>query len=63
MYSFTDLIHYLRARFHLRRIRCISREESASPATGSAAAHKLESTPDEIQEMLARTGFPAPARS
>src|SRR4051794_10282221 len=34
--------YFLRARFHLRRIRCISGEESASPATGSAAAHKLE---------------------
>jgi len=34
--------YFLRARFHLRRIKCICREESASPATGSAAAHKLE---------------------
>jgi 2-oxoglutarate dehydrogenase E1 component len=34
--------YFLRARFNLRRIKCICREESASPATGSAAAHKLE---------------------
>ena len=34
--------YFLRARFNLRRIKCISREESASPATGSASAHKLE---------------------
>jgi len=34
--------YFLRARFNLRRIKCICREESASPATGSAAAHKIE---------------------
>jgi len=34
--------YYLRARYSLRRIACVSRVESASPATGSAAAHKYE---------------------
>jgi 2-oxoglutarate dehydrogenase E1 component len=34
--------YYLRARYSLRRISCASRPESASPATGSAAAHRVE---------------------
>jgi len=34
--------YYLRARYSLRRITCVSRAESASPATGSAAAHRYE---------------------
>jgi 2-oxoglutarate dehydrogenase E1 component len=34
--------YYLRARYSLRRISCVSRAESASPATGSAAAHRYE---------------------
>ena len=34
--------YYLRARYSLRRIACVSRPESASPATGSAAAHRYE---------------------
>jgi 2-oxoglutarate dehydrogenase E1 component len=34
--------YYLRARYSLRRISCVSRPESASPATGSAAAHRYE---------------------
>src|SRR5207248_11003799 len=34
--------YYLRARYSLRRISCVSRPESASPATGSAAAHRVE---------------------
>ena len=34
--------YYLRARYSLRRISCASRAESASPATGSAAAHRVE---------------------
>ncbi len=28
--------------WHGRRIKCVAREESASPATGSAAAHRRE---------------------
>jgi len=34
--------YYLRARYSIRRISCVSRPESASPATGSAAAHRVE---------------------
>jgi 2-oxoglutarate dehydrogenase E1 component len=34
--------YYLRARYSLRRISCVSRPESASPATGSTAAHRVE---------------------
>jgi 2-oxoglutarate dehydrogenase E1 component len=34
--------YYLRARYSLRRISCVSRPESASPATGSAGAHRVE---------------------
>jgi 2-oxoglutarate dehydrogenase E1 component len=34
--------YYLRARYSIRRISCVSRAESASPATGSAAAHRVE---------------------
>jgi 2-oxoglutarate dehydrogenase E1 component len=51
--------YYLRARYSLRRIACVSRPESASPATGSAAAHRLE------QQLLLDQAFgdvPVPAR-
>jgi 2-oxoglutarate dehydrogenase E1 component len=49
--------YYLRARYSLRRISCVSRAESASPATGSAAAHRYE------QQLLMDQAFgdaPAP---
>ena len=49
--------YYLRARYSLRRISCVSRPESASPATGSAAAHRVE------QQLLMDQAFgDAPAR-
>jgi 2-oxoglutarate dehydrogenase E1 component len=51
--------YYLRARYSLRRISCVSRPESASPATGSAAAHRYE------QQLLMDQAFgdaPVPAR-
>jgi 2-oxoglutarate dehydrogenase E1 component len=48
---------YLRARFSLRRITCVSRPESASPATGSASSHKYE------QQLLVDQAFgDAPVR-
>jgi 2-oxoglutarate dehydrogenase E1 component len=43
--------YYLRARYSLRRISCVSRPESASPATGSAAAHRVE------QQLLVDQAF------
>ena len=52
--------YYLRARYSLRRISCVSRPESASPATGSAAAHRYE------QQLLMDQAFgdaPASARA
>jgi 2-oxoglutarate dehydrogenase E1 component len=42
---------YLRARFALRRISCVSRPESASPATGSASSHRFE------QQLLVEQAF------
>ncbi len=51
--------YYLRARYSLRRISCVSRPESASPATGSAGAHRYE------QQLLMDQAFgdaPVPAR-
>jgi 2-oxoglutarate dehydrogenase complex dehydrogenase (E1) component-like enzyme len=44
---------FLRARFNLRRIRCVCRPASASPATGSAAAHKIEQQ-QLIEEAFAK---------
>ncbi|HYZ89753.1 MAG TPA: 2-oxoglutarate dehydrogenase E1 component [Myxococcales bacterium] len=49
--------YYLRSRYTLRRISCVSRAESASPATGSAAAHRVE------QQLLVDQAFgDTPAR-
>ncbi|HKC60389.1 MAG TPA: 2-oxoglutarate dehydrogenase E1 component [Myxococcales bacterium] len=51
--------YYLRARYSVRRISCVSRPESASPATGSAGAHRYE------QQLLMDQAFgdaPVPAR-
>ena len=51
--------YYLRARWPktVRTPTCVSRPESASPATGSAASHKLEQ-----QQLVDQAFGDAPAR-